>query len=455
MLNTATLNMGGFDASDSDAMQLLDTPPAVSISKASNNGVGTAIPIPIAGDVAAVRVPDGSLHAHGGEHLGRPRLVPAGDRSDAVHDRSPRASTRRSAASPARRSTRTTGLVWVPATNPFNRFTLTGISHSNLSGTGIDAAASKVTLWMADGTTTTVDLDDPRLQTASFLADVVGVSALYTGADLDDGGTIVSGANVSLFLDTQLRTSLRSNPGSPVPAGTVVNSVFAQVWDGVLDDSVVSAYGSQSVTLTLADAVLDVTATKGFSTTSLLEKDRGDDVTVTLGATSGAATAAPSEVSIVDSHATFWNAFEFRSFNSFTFPAGANRVKVDAFVAGAWVPGTAASIPGLPAGVSASEVTGLRFTFTRFIGCAVLRDRARAILDGVGALHGAAEVRLPGFRPADPLPEHGRRTRATATTDQPDLGLDLGDGERLDRARDRHLPRRHLEDALGRDLARR
>ncbi|HXR44684.1 MAG TPA: hypothetical protein VN759_07755, partial [Pseudolysinimonas sp.] len=54
-----------------------------------------------------------------------------------------------------------------------------------------------------------------------------------------------------------------------------------------------------------------------------------------------------------------------------TFPGGADRVQVDAYVAGAWVTGSAAASAALPDGVTASAVTGLRFTFTSTSGTAI------------------------------------------------------------------------------------
>ncbi|MEO6117003.1 MAG: hypothetical protein ABIP33_11510, partial [Pseudolysinimonas sp.] len=53
------------------------------------------------------------------------------------------------------------------------------------------------------------------------------------------------------------------------------------------------------------------------------------------------------------------------------FPAGANRIQVDAYVGGAWVTGTPAATAALPAGVVAGTVTGLRFIFTSTSGAAL------------------------------------------------------------------------------------
>lgn len=69
---------------------------------------------------------------------------------------------------------------------------------------------------------------------------------------------------------------------------------------------------------------------------------------------------------VTDDDADFFDAVDFVSFGTFQAPAGANRVRVDAFVGGAWVTGTPTTVnaPVLPAGITAIEVRGLRFTFT-------------------------------------------------------------------------------------------
>jgi uncharacterized repeat protein (TIGR01451 family) len=74
---------------------------------------------------------------------------------------------------------------------------------------------------------------------------------------------------------------------------------------------------------------------------------------------------------ITDNDADFWDAVDFVSLGTITPPAvgasdRADRIQVDAFVAGAWVEGTPGPIgsAALPAGVTAAEVRGLRFTFS-------------------------------------------------------------------------------------------
>ncbi|MFZ1491603.1 MAG: DUF5979 domain-containing protein, partial [Ilumatobacteraceae bacterium] len=74
---------------------------------------------------------------------------------------------------------------------------------------------------------------------------------------------------------------------------------------------------------------------------------------------------------LTDVDTDFWDAVDFVSLGSITPPADieldrANRIQVDAFVNGAWVLGNrvAISSAALPAGVTAAQVRGLRFTFS-------------------------------------------------------------------------------------------
>ena len=58
-----------------------------------------------------------------------------------------------------------------------------------------------------------------------------------------------------------------------------------------------------------------------------------------------------------------FDSVDFATFGAVTFPAGADRVRVDAFVDGAWVDGAFATSAALPSGVDAADVRGLRLVF--------------------------------------------------------------------------------------------
>lgn len=70
------------------------------------------------------------------------------------------------------------------------------------------------------------------------------------------------------------------------------------------------------------------------------------------------------QLQVTDQDADFFDAVDFVDFAAVTFPKGANRVQVDAFVNGAWVEGQPATAAALPAGVPAADVTGIRATFS-------------------------------------------------------------------------------------------
>ncbi len=366
ILNTGRLQLDAISGSDSSAILLIDPIPGLTLTKEARNSAGAVITqdiaIPHPGDVAASAYPT-------------VRFTMSATNSSAarawflrVTDQMPCTTETVTACVHA-----TDGeiggwtinpyedLTWNPATSPFDAFTIRDIGYTLSSGSGIDPDSSTVILWMADGTTDTVTLAEAAGLSASALADVVGVSALFASSSIDDGGTIASGATATLTLETRMRQFLRSSPSTLVGPGTVTNSAFAQIWDGVLDDT--AAYTSKSASVTLVSASLDIVVGKTFSPTSVLEATRTNDVTVTLTGNQGTSTASTREVVIQDVRPEFWNAFELRSLTSASRPSGANQMRVDVQLNGGsdWVLGTpVATSPALPAGITASQVTGLR-----------------------------------------------------------------------------------------------
>ncbi|MFI5529995.1 DUF5979 domain-containing protein [Kitasatospora sp. NPDC051853] len=67
---------------------------------------------------------------------------------------------------------------------------------------------------------------------------------------------------------------------------------------------------------------------------------------------------------ITDQDADFFDAVDLVAVTSNQMPAGADRVRIDAYVDGAWVNGTPAAGAALPAGVDPAAVTGVRATYT-------------------------------------------------------------------------------------------
>lgn len=319
------------------------------------------------------------------------------------------------------------GLSWDPATSPFQYLTIRDINYTLSNNSGIVAANSTVTLWYADGTSSTVTLAVAAAMTESQLADVVGVSALFAGATNQDsvGGSIVSGAQATLTLDTRLRKYLRSSPSTLVAPATFTNTAFSQVWDGVLVDS--AAYSAQSVSMTLVQADLAVAATTSLSPTSILEANRTVDTTVTMTANQSTSTASPTLVTLENTTAAFWNAFDLRSLGTITLPAGADRARVDVQLNGSstWTQGTAAASPALPSGVTASQVTGLRVLFFKNDGTLFSTSSPAAAWSGSAAFVVRLRATYRDSGSAITFPSVASDfvvNSATATAEHPSLG---------------------------------
>jgi uncharacterized repeat protein (TIGR01451 family) len=270
------------------------------------------------------------------------------------------------------------GAVYDPATNPFERLQLTKLTVTLTANSGIDLSKSVVTRWLYNngspiattqlGGSTLYANNTSALNAASTWTDVIGVSVLYTGTDLSGGGTIASGARATMKFDVQLRQFLRSASTTLVSPTTVTNSAFTQIWDDVLDDN--NRYDSKSASIALVAATLTVSTTKSFSQPSILEANRTSDVVATIASSSNGATASTREVVIEDTGTAFWDHFALRSLGAVTKPAGADRVRVDVQLGGSstWTLGTASATAALPTGITLSEVTGIRFVFTKSAG---------------------------------------------------------------------------------------
>lgn len=74
----------------------------------------------------------------------------------------------------------------------------------------------------------------------------------------------------------------------------------------------------------------------------------------------------------------FFENVDFASFGAVAFPAGSDRVRVDAYVAGGWVDGEFAASAALPDGVAAGSVTGLRIVFGSSVAGAQLTANGSA-----------------------------------------------------------------------------
>ncbi|MCX5203473.1 DUF11 domain-containing protein [Streptomyces sp. NBC_00237] len=121
------------------------------------------------------------------------------------------------------------------------------------------------------------------------------------------------------------------------------------------------------------------------------------------------------ELVVTDADADFFDAADFVRITGVTFPPGANQVRVDACTDGCtanppvYVNGTTgtSTTPGLPAGVDAADVRGLRFTFSNSSGGYVLTPGApdrRGACPNIVCFKVAARQNLRSD-PATPIPE--------------------------------------------------
>lgn len=273
---------------------------------------------------------------------------------------------------------------WLSA-SPFNRFNMTGVTIDASSPTQVDLAESVVWLLTYDGSdfdrqkTTAADVQD---RTAEDLANVVGISVTFQGENPDNtGGTITQDNDLTVKLDTQLRSTLRES-GEPqlVEANKTVdvtNRVFAQSYDPILADGQTTGdLAADSVTLTGGDIKVD--AAKSVAPQELTEPTRDDKVTVTLGADDGGSTLTTAEVQLTDdikSSPDFWDSFDLNGLGDIHAPKGADQVAVEVFGPygadddDAWrssdpTPIGDAKLPD----VDLSKAEGIKFVFSRADG---------------------------------------------------------------------------------------
>ncbi|MBX3091133.1 MAG: hypothetical protein KF801_01325 [Cryobacterium sp.] len=235
--------------------------------------------------------------------------------------------------------------------------------------------------------------------TPSQLADSLGFTFVYTGAI-----KATNGQSITVF-DLSLRASKRS--GGAIVAGTDYNSTQAVVADRRWDTaSLVTSPTFADLTLAarkganilLVASTISVTTSKSFGTPTETEPNRSV-FPLTLVATPGGSERVRT-LTITDDRATFWNAFDFAGMaaNTPALPvfspttgASATVIQVEACVGGTWTALAVAATPDsgcldrggswvgantwktqaqaqanfLPAGVSASQVEGIRLTVKR------------------------------------------------------------------------------------------
>lgn len=314
--------------------------------------------------------------------------------------------------------------------NPFDVFNIKKIVSVSNNVAGANASETLVVLTRADGSV--IEATPGRggiapgqaaaLSTAQ-LADVVKIEARYEGR-------IHSAAKATIQLDMQLRATHRGS-GKPVATldSPVRNDAVAIVEDAGGVNGVHEVEADNSAQIALQSLNIGVLTTKGFDpkiqyATVLpgeagYEEEEWDSITATLTARPSGS-ARPAKLVVTDDTATFWNAFRFVDFDpAFALAAPIERVQVDALIGGVftegagatlsldgahWEIGTAAEAPTLPAGVTAEQVQGLRFTFTKADGTQwenpanpkqeiPLTVHRRAYLES--SMHGGTKIPVP------------------------------------------------------------
>lgn len=238
--------------------------------------------------------------------------------------------------------------------------------------------------------------------TSAALADATGFTFEYTGRINGVGSSTAAQIVFDLELQDVTRTS-----GTTVTSGTVYNSTQALVTDNRWDSSSSvtaptfkdSELGDlDGANIQVVNSNIGVSTSKTFATTSEVEPNRSQ-FSLTLRATPSGSERVQS-LTITDDRATFWNAFDFvgNPSNSPTLPnfspnpSGAGTViQIEVCVGGTWDATDIESAPAmsctdrggtwvgagtwktqaqaranfLPAGVTASDVTGVRLTIKR------------------------------------------------------------------------------------------
>lgn len=270
---------------------------------------------------------------------------------------------------------------------PFERFNVTDITIAASIPGQVDLSQSVVWLLRYQGGAYSAEQTTAAAVNAMLTnpETIVGISVTYQGADpATTGGTISQDNLLTVTMDTQLRTTLRSSGDAQVlSAGDtvdVVNRVFAQSYDPVTSPDVRTGDVDDAQVL-LTGGEINVTPTKAISPSVVYEPNPDVPVTVTLGANQGAnprSTLSPSTVVIEDQadSTAFWNTFEFTGLGAITLPAGADRVQVDVYgpfgPGGSlgWATGTpVASNPAVPVPTASyPDIQGIRVTYTRVDG---------------------------------------------------------------------------------------
>lgn len=130
-------------------------------------------------------------------------------------------------------------------------------------------------------------------------------------------------------------------------------------------DNAATVESSVDATVTIPYSVATTASATWTPPTTQFKVGEASALTLTTRNTSNAKAETLTLLAPTDPTLTsnLFETVDFASFGTVVFPAGADRIRVDAYVAGAWVDGEFDTVAALPSTVTAGQVTGLRITF--------------------------------------------------------------------------------------------
>ncbi|AQP47716.1 hypothetical protein BW730_09665 [Tessaracoccus aquimaris] len=261
------------------------------------------------------------------------------------------------------------------ANSPFASVNIARIVISEPAGERVQGT---ITLRYAGGTTDTFTPAQAEALSEFDLRNVVGLTARWSGR-------IDQNAVATIRLDTRLRETVRGTTDRVLTGSIFRNVGMATVsdlidYDQEIYPKVTASHRDDAILNTVGEQIT-VDVTKTITPDAQREPDRGPVTVALTGQPTGPSRS--DELHITDTDATFFNAFDFTGFQPVAFTSPIDKVRVDVLTGGTfsvvggtvevtdavWVHGTPITAdnatPTLPAGVSADQVRGVRYVFTK------------------------------------------------------------------------------------------
>ena len=219
---------------------------------------------------------------------------------------------------------------------------------------------------------------------------------------LDAGGVgLASGDGPSIQVTFSVPAGL--SPNWPSNGVAVPNTATVSA------DNALSKSSTAPVTIDIPFSVATATGATWAPSSTQYKVGEASTLTATTRNTSNALAASLELLVPVDPSAAsnLFDTVTFGGFGALTFPQGADRVQIDAYVSGAWVTGVPATSAALPldggSPVAAADVTGLRIRFTSSTGTTLTPGGTAGSL--------ARRPRAAGLHPRLLHPPRDRRDR--------------------------------------------